>query len=122
MITVRPATADELAEFHPEAAGTSYRAWACELDGETVGAIGLALTRPRACLFCGFSEALRPHLKSMTVLRLLKQVGDLIKQRNAPVYAIRDRTEPKAAAILSRLGFEPYAEVDGDDVWHWSPR
>jgi hypothetical protein len=122
MITVRPATAADLAEIHPEAVGTSYRAWACELDGETVGAIGLALTRPRACLFCGFTEALRPHLKSMTVLRLLKRVERVIRERNLPVYAIRDLNEPKAPEILGRLGFAYYAKIDGEPVWKWTPR
>lgn len=79
--------------------------------------IGLALTRPRACLFCWFDERLRPHLKSMTVLRLLKRVDMLIRERGRPVYAIRQADEPKAAAILTRLGFQPVEEIDGDEVW-----
>lgn len=101
--------------------GASYRAWACELDGELAGVVGLALTRPRACLFCWFDERLRPHLKSVAVLRLLKKVEALIHERGLPVYAIREADEPKAARILERLGFVPFGEVDGDEVWGFEP-
>jgi hypothetical protein len=117
MISVRPAKIEELARIHPEAVGTSYIAWTAELDGEPAGSIGLALTRPRACLFCGFDEALRPYLKSMPILRLLKKVERTMKMRGAPVYAIRDRNEPQAERILTRLGLVPAGEVDGDEVW-----
>ncbi len=120
-IVTRPATASDIAGLHPEAAGTSYRAWACDLDEQPVGVIGLALTRPRACLFCAFDEALRPHLKSMPVMRLVKGVHDLIVSRGLPVFAIRDRNEPKAAAILERLGFAHAGIVEGDDIYMWEP-
>ncbi len=121
MLTVRPATPADVKGLHPGAEGTSYRAWGCELDGETVGVIGLALTRPRACLFAGIDPALRPHLKSMPVLRLVKRVETLIHERGLPVYAIRDRNEPKSAAILTRLQFEYCADHEGDEVWEWQP-
>lgn len=87
------------------------------MDGELAGVIGLVLTRPRACLFCWFDEKLRPHLKSMAVLRLLKKVDDLMKTRGMPVYAIRQADEPKAAAVLTRLGFAFVGEHDGDEIW-----
>lgn len=119
MISVRPATAADVKPLHD--CGASYIAWSCDLDGEPVGTIGLALTRPRACLFCGFDEKLRPHLKSLTILRLLKSVEQLIRTRGLPVYAIRQADEPKAAAILTRLGFEYLDEIDGEDVYEWSP-
>lgn len=122
MITTRPATSADVAELHPGAEGTSYRAWTCDLDGKPAGVVGLALTRPRACLFCSFDETLRPYLKSVAVLRLLKKAEALFKARNLPVYTIRDKAEPKAPAILARLGFEYLADVEGDEVWGWSPQ
>lgn len=121
MIVTRPATAADVAGLHPEAAGTSYRAWACDLDERPVGVIGLALTRPRACLFCGFDEALRPHLRSMPVMRLLKSVETMFKARGLPVFAIREASEPKAGRILERLGFEYIGIVDGDEIYEWNP-
>lgn len=101
--------------------GASYRAWACDLDGELAGVVGLALTRPRACLFCWFDERLRPHLKSIAVLRLLKKVEALIHERGLPVYAIREEREPQAEKVLTRLGFASVGEIDGDDVWVYAP-
>lgn len=118
-MTTRPATAADVKGLHP--GGTSYRAWAAELDGETAGVIGLALTRPRACLFCSFDEALRPHLKSMPILRLLKKVEATFKRRGLPVYAIREKSEPKAEAMLKRLGFEYVGDVDDEHVYEWGP-
>jgi hypothetical protein len=120
MILTRPARADDVARLHPEVAGVSYRAWVAELDGKPAGVIGLALTRPRACLFCGFDETLRPHIGSPTVLRLLKKVETMFKARGLPVFTIRDRNEPKAQALLDRLGFEYVGDVDGDAVYEWS--
>jgi hypothetical protein len=119
VISVRPATAADVTALH--GCGASYIAWACDLDGEPVGAIGLALTRPRACLFCGFDEKLRPYLKAMPILRLLKRVEALIRERGLPVYAIRQPDEPKAEAILTRLGFEYFDEIDGDQIFEWNP-
>lgn len=119
MIAVRPATPADVDGLHPEAAGASYRAWAVDMAGEAVGVIGLALTRPRACLFCAFDEKLRPYLKSMPIMRLLKKVERLFKERGLPVFAIREKGEPKAAAMLERLGFEYVGVVDGDEIYEW---
>lgn len=119
MILTRPARQEDVEALHPEVAGISYRAWVAELDGQPTGVIGLALTRPRACLFCGFKEELRPHLKTMPVLRLLKKVETMFKARGLPVFALRDKNEPEAGALLERMGFEYFGEVDGDDVYRW---
>lgn len=121
MIVTRPATASDVAGLHPEVSGSSYRAWAVDLDEQPVGVIGLALTRPRACLFCAFDEALRPYLKSMPVMRLLKNVEIMFKARGLPVFAIREPNEDKAAGMLERLGFEYIGDVDGDQVYEWNP-
>jgi hypothetical protein len=89
------------------------------MDGELAGVVGLALTRPRACLFCWTAEKLKPHLKSVGVLRLLKKVEAAMHERGLPVYAIREANEPKAAEMLARLGFIPFGEVDDD--WGGAP-
>lgn len=92
-----------------------------ELDGEKAGVIGLALTRPQACLFCAFDEALRPYLKSLTVMRLVKRVKTLIEERGKPVMALREPDEDKAPALLARLGFKYIGIVDGDEAYEWNP-
>lgn len=121
-ITVRPATAADVAGIHPGIEGVSYRAWAADIDGVKAGVVGLALTRPRACLFCWFDEALRPHIASVKILRLLKKVHNLMIERGKPVYALRDKNEPKAEAILARLGLTFAGDEDGEAIYVWEPR
>lgn len=122
MLVSRPATLADVMQVHPDQ-GCSWRAWACDLDGELVGVVGIALTRPVACLFCWFSEELRPFLKSLTVLRLLKKVEAAVKASRVPVLAIRDRKEPKAPHILKRLGFVfDHVADDGDAVYKFGGR
>lgn len=121
MFKVRSAVRDDLADLHPMAPGVSYRAKVAELDGKVVGILGLALTRPRACVFFSGTEELKPHLKSIQMLRELKKFETMFKSRGLPVYAIRERDEPKAPAILKRLGFELVNEIDGDEIYEWRP-
>lgn len=117
VVTIRPARSSDLPAEHPP--GASYIAWAADLDGIPAGVIGLALVRPRSCLFCYFDESLRPYLKTLTILRLIKRVEATMQVRGLPVYAIREKDEPKAPAMLTRLGFEPAGELDGQEVWEW---
>lgn len=116
MIVSRQATAEDVKKVHPDQ-GCSWKAWVCELEGEVVGVIGIALTRPVACIFCWFDEKLRPYLKSMTVLRLLKKVEMAARNNRLPVLAVRDRKEPKAPHILKRMGFQFEALIDGDAIY-----
>jgi hypothetical protein len=121
MLASRPATAADVQKWYPDNT-CSFRAWVCELDGEARGIIGLALTRPIACLFSAFDEELRPHLKSMTVWRLVKKTQALIEARGLPVFAIAEAGEPRAAGNLMRLGFEYLTTEDGDQVYEWRGR
>lgn len=120
-LVIRPAKLDELAQWHPESAGVSYRAWAVDDEEGLVGVIGLALTRPRACVFCGFDERLRPYLKCMALMRLLKKLHLLIIARDKPVYALLDPKESAAPAILTRMGFAHEWTRDGNTVYVWRP-
>ena len=45
----------------------------------------------------------------------------VIEARGKPVFTIRDPNEPKAEALISRLGFKYLDEIDGDAVYLWSP-
>lgn len=120
-LTMRPATMADVVDLHPEVAGCSYRAWAGEVDGRQVGVIGLVYTRPRACLFCRFDEEVRPYLRTMPALRMLRKIKTLIEERGRPVYAIQEPGEDKAPAILTRMGFVFSEEVNGSRIWEWSP-
>jgi hypothetical protein len=118
-LVVRPAQHSDLPDCHPK--GVSYRAWSVDLDGEFVGILGLAYTRPRASLFCWIDERLRPHLKHMTLMRLLKRLEVTFKERGLPVCAIREKSEDKAFAILTRLGLRHVGMIGDDELWLWHP-
>lgn len=118
-LTARPATRADIARWHPEAS-CSFRAWVCEVDGMPAGIIGVSLARPAATLFSVAEPELRPFLKSMTVLRLIKQAQSACLATRLPVFALVDPDEGYAAtapAILTRLGFEEAGEADGSIIW-----
>lgn len=114
----RAATPEDLKRFYPELT-CSFRAWVCELDGEVQGIIGLALVRPMACMFSTFEKPLRPYLKHLTVLRLIKRAEAAVKASKVPVLALAEPTEPTAPGMLERLGFEHVGKVDGVECYAW---
>lgn len=119
-LAARPATAADVKAFYPEMT-SSFRAWVCEIDGEVQGIIGVALLRPIACMFSMFREPLRPHLRSLTVLRLIKKAEAAVKASKVPVRAVAEPGEPTAPAMLERLGFEYAGRVDSDEIYTWVP-
>ena len=121
MLNTRPATRADIARWHPQAS-CSFRAWVCEVEGEAAGIIGVSLDRP-ATLFSVVEEPLKPHLRTLTVLRLIKQAQDVCRQSRVPVFALVDAQEgyaETAPAILSRLGFEEVGECDGSRIWRFA--
>lgn len=118
MIATRPATIADVSRWYPDQTA-SFRAKVCELDGKAVGIIGVALTRPFACLFSAFDEALRPYLKSLTILRLIKWAESVVRACKRPVRAIAEPNEPTAPGILGRLGFVFLEHDDGDDIYEY---
>ena len=121
MIVARPATRADVDRWYPGET-CSFRAQVVEVDGKPAGIIGLSLTRPIATLFSAFDEPLRPHLRSMTVLRLIRWAGDLCSAHRLPVMAIVDPDEghtETAPKMLARLGFERVDTVDGTQYWRY---
>ena len=117
-MNVCTATRVDIDRFYPDIT-SSFRAWVVEIDGEAVGIIGLALTRPYACLFSTAEEPLKPFLKSMKILKLIKKVELLFKSRGIPVMAIAEPGLATAPKILKRLGFEEFGEIGDDDIYVW---
>lgn len=120
MIVTRPATAADVKLFYPEYS-CSFRAWVAEQDGRVQGIIGVALTRPIACMFSAFREPLRQHLKCMPILRLIKKAQAAVQESKIPVLAIAEPTEPTAPGMLERIGFEYLGRIDGDELYQWTP-
>lgn len=117
-VVSRPATVDDVRTFYPDQT-CSFKARVAEVDGELAGIVGISLTRPIRSIFCTFKDILRPHLKCLTILRLLKWLEAEIQSQKLPVFAIRERGEPKAVHILKRLGFRFWDVVEGDAVYRF---
>lgn len=117
-LEARPATFADLRRFYPDER-CSFRAWVAELDGEPQGIIGLAMTRPHACMFSRFEPELRPHLKSLTVLRLIKKAEAAVRASKAPVLALAEPTEPTAPKMLERIGFTHFAHSDDGEIYSY---
>jgi len=120
MLTARPATAEDVKVFYPEITA-SFRAWVAELDGELSGIVGIALLRPTACMFSAFKDELRPYLGRPVIMRQVKKAQAAVRMSRVPVWAVADPEEPTSPGILGRLGFKPLGEVEGDQIFAWTP-
>jgi hypothetical protein len=118
-LTARPATAADVRQFYPTWT-CSFRAMVCELNGEVQGIIGIALLRPVACLFSVFNEPLRPFLRHLTVLRLIKWAQGAVKASRVPVLALAEPDEATAPDILTRLGFKHLGTFDDGEIYQWA--
>ena len=121
-LTARPATRADILRWHPEAS-CSFKAWVCEVNDEPAGIIGVGLSRPVATLFSAFEDSLKPHLKSMAVLRLIKRAQAICRESRLPVFALVDPEEgfaDTAPIMLARLGFEQVGEHENCTVWRFA--
>lgn len=103
-ITVRPATAEDIAAFSDLANKPTVRAWIGELDGTIIALGGIALVKGRWIAFVDLTEAARPYKMTIarTAIRFLEQARrDGIKF----IYADMDANEPSAPRWLASLGF-----------------
>jgi len=119
-LTTRPASIRDI-ERYPEYAGVSLKARICEVEGEPAGIIGIAFTRPYPSIFSDVSDALRPHLKKLAVLRLVKWLKEEVKARRVAIRAFQEESEPTAPTVLKYLGFEPIGKFEGQMVWERRP-
>ena len=117
-VTTRGATLNDVRAFYPDMTA-SFRAWIVELDGEVQGIIGIALVRPMPCIFSVFKEALRPFLRSLPIMRLVKKLQAIVEASKGPVLAIAEPKEVTAPSLLMKLGFRYYDTIDGDEIYAW---
>lgn len=115
-LTTRPATAADVRDFYPDQT-CSFRAWVAEVDGQPQGIIGIALTRPAACVFSAVREPLKPFLRHMAVLRLIKRAQAAVKASRVPVIALAEPGLATAPTILARLGFEHLGRTEDGEIW-----
>jgi len=78
------------------------------MDGEIRGVVGVV--RERACgkYFCDISPELQPYLRSITIMRAIKDSLRFCDDYRGPLVAIADDAE--SCRLLNRLGF---THIDG---------
>lgn len=101
MITYRLASAADVDRYYGERPSSTIRAVMIFLDEEPVGIAGLSRAGDRFVAFSEFKPELKPHLKSMPVLRAVKAAQRMIHEAPLPVI-VQDSENPE---LMIRLGF-----------------
>lgn len=102
-IITRYAREDDIVEYFGDSTGETVRAIVAEVDGKVAGIVGVVREDSHGMYFSNFSEDLRPYLRSVAVMRAIKQSMDIVRAYRGPVISIAETVE--GCRILNRLGF-----------------
>lgn len=102
MIT-RPIRSGDVEAFYGEPSRSTIKGIVAELNGEVVGIIGIARDVDYGRFFSDVKPELTPYLRSMTIMRGIKQAMGLVREYKGPVGAVAEHAE--GCRILNRLGF-----------------
>jgi hypothetical protein len=80
------------------------RALVATIDSRVVGVIGVVREYGYGKYFCNFSDELKPHLRSMTIMRAIKESLKFCDEYQGPMVAVAEHGE--GCRLLHRLGFE----------------
>ena len=117
-VSWRYATAADIDRYYgDQPPPQTLRAVVLTLNDTPAAVIGVARQDQCSQLFSEYKPEFRPHLKSMSTLRALKRVMQIVKESKLPVYALAEEQEPDSARILARLGFVP----ENENVFRWQP-
>ncbi len=103
LITVRAAKPEDILAFYKEPARGTMRALVAVLDGNVVGVIGIVREQLWGRFFSDFAPALQPYLKTITIMRAVKQSLRFCDDYRGPVVAIAKDAE--SCRFMHRLGF-----------------
>lgn len=117
MITARPATVEDAAEF---GWAVSMRGYAVERDGKVVGLYGLYYDHDTAIVFTSTKPELREDKPAMLIG--LRHVLRFLKELTVPALAVASDKEPEAPSLLQKIGFIPLGEINGREVFQWARR
>jgi hypothetical protein len=113
MVTTRPATATDIADFYGAPRRETVQAVMVIKEGKAVGIIGLKHEPGRLILFADARPELGDDIRSFAVRRAILQVLRTALRSKLPLFSVR---EPDSD-VLPRLGFQ---RVCGD-LYQWPP-
>lgn len=116
-VTIRRATAEDIASFYGERPKRSMRAFVGILDGKPVGLAGVYYHQGQVV---AFSET-KPEMAGLrhAIGRGALAVVALLRRMNIPVLAVAQNDIPGATAFLERCGFEHVETTCQGEVYRW---
>ena len=102
-ITTRLARSDDIIEYFGVPQRGTIQAYVAEMDGMIVGVLGVVGEHGYGKYFCDFKPELQPYLRSITIMRAIKQSMDLVHQYRGPLVSVAEHAE--GCRLLNRLGF-----------------
>jgi hypothetical protein len=116
LIEIAPATAADVEAVYGRRQSPSMQAFAARVDGEAVAVCGLYYSERQYVAFL----QLRGEVGGKTVVRLVHTMIDrLVRNKRAPVYAIRDESLPTSAGLLAHFGFRLISKTADGEVYQW---
>lgn len=79
------------------------RATICYLNEQPAGVVGVVREQDYGKFFVDFRPQLQPHLRSITIMRAVKESLRFADEYRGPVIAIAEHAE--SCRLLHRLGF-----------------
>lgn len=116
-LAARYATREDIERYYGEPPRHTLRAVVALADDEPAGIIGIARAGHYWVLHSEFRERLRPHLRSITLLRAIKMAMHLVEDCRGSVVALVSPDEPDSRRILLRLGFTETNEDEEVFLW-----
>lgn len=112
-VTVYPAKASDIIDFYGEAHRQTLKAVVFKVKNIIMGVVGTCRVDDQLLLFSDIKDEFIPYLKSITVLRTIKNMQKIAENSRLPVVAtISEKFGPD---LIERMGFE---HVEGD-VYVW---
>ncbi len=121
MLTIRPATAADIARHSKDATRCSLRAWVAEADGVPLGIAGLCRLRSgRWFAFCDVTSAEAAPYKMHIARAARRFFNEAAASGIRFIYTAVDPDEPRAVRWVTSLGFQP--DPMNPDIYRWSAR
>jgi len=118
-VKIRPADYSDIASLYPELVSVPYslRAWAVELNGETVALAGFILQPINPIVFSMVKSGL--DVPKRLFMRTALEMLEILRDTGLPLSAIRDTTFSNSDKFLRFLGFRLEARQNGEEVYKW---
>ncbi|MCH9835655.1 hypothetical protein K0U83_08315 [bacterium] len=114
MITVRPATYEDIVRLDGQPPARTCRAMVAEEDGRVTGIWGFYTHNTRYVLFSSFSPEFRRHKRNFVIA--VKSAREMIaSQPPMPVIAVADPDIEGSDVLLTHMGF---TQLDGS-LYQW---